>query len=94
MIRSLFLICILSLNLSAENNEQALKESLLKFWEARNARDFETIFFYESKSSDDKSKMLILIEVAFIEPPLLVWREISLVIAPQIAESNFRTNIK
>ena len=49
MIRSLFLICILSLNLSAENNEQALKESLLKFWEARNARDFETIFFYESK---------------------------------------------
>tara|TARA_B100000900_G_scaffold386064_1_gene376217 strand:- start:1594 stop:2082 length:489 start_codon:yes stop_codon:yes gene_type:complete len=49
MIRSLFLICIISLNLSAENNEQALKESLLKFWEARNARDFETIFFYESK---------------------------------------------
>ena len=49
MIRSLFLICILSLNLSAENNEQALKASLLKFWEARNARDFETIFFYESK---------------------------------------------
>ena len=49
MIRSLFLICILSLNLSAENNEQALKKSLLKFWEARNARDFETIFFYESK---------------------------------------------
>ena len=46
MIRSLFLICILSLNLSAENNEQTLKESLLKFWEARNARDFETIFFY------------------------------------------------
>ena len=49
MIRSLLLICLLSLNLSAENNEEALKDSLLKFWEARNARDFETIFFYESK---------------------------------------------
>ena len=49
MIRSLILICLLSLNLSAENNEEALKDSLLKFWEARNARDFETIFFYESK---------------------------------------------
>ena len=49
MIRSLLLICLLSINLSAENNEEALKDSLLKFWEARNARDFETIFFYESK---------------------------------------------
>lgn len=49
MIRSLFLICLLSFNLSAENSEKALKDSLLKFWEARNARDFETIFFYESK---------------------------------------------
>ena len=49
MIRSLLLICLLSLNLSAENNEETLKYSLLKFWEARNARDFETIFFYESK---------------------------------------------
>ena len=49
MIRSLILICLLSLNLSAENNEETLKDSLLKFWEARNARDFETIFFYESK---------------------------------------------
>ena len=49
MIRLFFLICILSLNLSSENNEEALKESLLKFWEARNARDFEKIFFYESK---------------------------------------------
>ena len=49
MIRSLLLICLLSFNLSAENNEEALKDSLLKFWEARNARDFETIFFYESK---------------------------------------------
>jgi len=49
MIRSLLLICLLSLNLSAENNEETLKDSLLKFWEARNARDFETIFFYESK---------------------------------------------
>ena len=49
MIRSFFLILLLSLNLSAENNEEALKESLLKFWEARNARDFEKIFFYESK---------------------------------------------
>ena len=49
MIRSLLLICLLSLNLSAENNEETLKDSLLIFWEARNARDFETIFFYESK---------------------------------------------
>ena len=49
MIRSLLLICLLSLNLSAENNEETLKDSILKFWEARNARDFETIFFYESK---------------------------------------------
>ena len=49
MIRSLFLISILSFNLSAENSEKALKDSLLKFWEARNARDFEAIFFYESK---------------------------------------------
>ena len=49
MIRSFFLIGLLSFNLSAENNEKALKQSLLKFWEARNARDFETIFFYESK---------------------------------------------
>ena len=49
MIRSLLLICLLSLNLSAENNEETLKDSLLKFWEARRARDFETIFFYESK---------------------------------------------
>ena len=49
MIRSLLLICLLSLNLSAENNEETLKDSLLKFWEARNTRDFETIFFYESK---------------------------------------------
>ena len=49
MIRSLFLICLLSYNLSAENSEKALQDSLLKFWEARNARDFETIFFYESK---------------------------------------------
>lgn len=49
MIRSFFLICLLSLNLSAENNEKALNETLLNFWEARNSRDFETIFFYESK---------------------------------------------
>ena len=49
MIRSLFLICLLSFNLSAENSEKALQDSLLKFWEARNARDFETIFFFESK---------------------------------------------
>ena len=49
MIRSFLLIGLLSFNLSAENNENALKQSLLKFWEARNARDFETIFFYESK---------------------------------------------
>jgi hypothetical protein len=49
MIRSLFLICLFSFNLSAENSEKALQDSLLKFWEARNARDFETIFFYESK---------------------------------------------
>ena len=49
MIRSLFLICLLSFNLSAENSEKALQDSLLKFREARNARDFETIFFYESK---------------------------------------------
>ena len=49
MIRSFFLIGLLSFNLSAENNEKALKQSLLKFWEARNAKDFETIFFYESK---------------------------------------------
>lgn len=49
MIRSFLLIGILSFNLSAENNEKALEQSLLKFWEARNARDFETIFFYESK---------------------------------------------
>ena len=49
MIRSLFLICLLSFNLSAENSEKALQDSLLKFWEARNARDFKTIFFYESK---------------------------------------------
>ena len=49
MIRSLFLICLLSFNLSAENSEKALQDSLLKFWEARNARDFVTIFFYESK---------------------------------------------
>ncbi|MDB4856459.1 hypothetical protein OAH65_01200 [Gammaproteobacteria bacterium] len=49
MIRSLFLICLLSFHLSAENSEKALQDSLLKFWEARNARDFETIFFYESK---------------------------------------------
>tara|TARA_B110000003_G_scaffold125554_1_gene127724 strand:+ start:2623 stop:3105 length:483 start_codon:yes stop_codon:yes gene_type:complete len=49
MIRSFLLIGLLSFNLSAENNEKALKQSLLKFWEARNAQDFETIFFYESK---------------------------------------------
>ena len=49
MIRSFLLIGLLSFNLSAENNEMALKQSLLKFWEARNAQDFETIFFYESK---------------------------------------------
>ena len=49
MIRSFLLIGILSFNLSADNNEKALEQSLLKFWEARNARDFETIFFYESK---------------------------------------------
>ena len=49
MIRSLFLICLLSFNLSAKNSEKSLQDSLLKFWEARNARDFETIFFYESK---------------------------------------------
>ena len=49
MIRLLFLICLLSFNLTAENSEKALQDSLLKFWEARNARDFETIFFYESK---------------------------------------------
>jgi hypothetical protein len=49
MIRSFFLICLLSLNLFAENNEKALNETLLNFWEARNSRDFETIFFYESK---------------------------------------------
>ena len=49
MIRSFLLIGILSFNLSAENNEKALEQSLLKFWEARNTRDFETIFFYESK---------------------------------------------
>ena len=49
MIRSFLLIGILSFNLSAGNNEKALEQSLLKFWEARNARDFETIFFYESK---------------------------------------------
>ena len=49
MIRSFLLIGLLSFNLSAENNEKALKRSLLKFWEARNAQDFETIFFYESK---------------------------------------------
>ena len=45
MIRSLFLICLLSFNLSAENSEKALQDSLLKFWEARNARDFETRCF-------------------------------------------------
>ena len=49
MIRSFLLIGLLSFNLSAENNEKALKQSLLKFWEARNTLDFETIFFYESK---------------------------------------------
>ena len=49
MIRSFLLIGLLSFNLSADNNEKALKQSLLKFWEARNTRDFETIFFYESK---------------------------------------------
>ena len=49
MIRSFLLIGILSFNLFAENNEKALEQSLIKFWEARNARDFETIFFYESK---------------------------------------------
>ena len=49
MIRSFLLICLLSFNLSAENNEKVLKQSLLKFWEARNTLDFETIFFYESK---------------------------------------------
>ena len=49
MIRSLFLICLLSFNLSAENSEKALQDSLLKLLEARNALDFETIFFYESK---------------------------------------------
>ena len=49
MIRSFLLIGFLSFNLSAENNEKALEQSLLNFWEARNTRDFETIFFYESK---------------------------------------------
>ena len=49
MIRSFLLIGILSFNLSADNDEKALEQSLLKFWEARNTRDFETIFFYESK---------------------------------------------
>ena len=49
MMRLFFFICFLSINLFAENNEKALKDSLLKFWEARNTRDFETIYFYESK---------------------------------------------
>ena len=49
MTRLFFFICFLSINLFAENNEKALKDSLLKFWEARNTRDFETIYFYESK---------------------------------------------
>lgn len=49
MIQIFFLISLLSFNLSAENNEKALEDSLLRFWEARNAKDFKTIFFYESK---------------------------------------------
>ena len=49
MIQIFFLISLLSFNLSAENNEKALEDSLLKFWEARNTKDFETIFFFESK---------------------------------------------
>jgi hypothetical protein len=49
MIQLFFLISLLSFNLSAENNGEALEDSLLRFWEARNTKDFETIFFYESK---------------------------------------------
>ena len=49
MIQLFFLISLVSFNLSAENNEEALEDSLLRFWEARNIKDFETIFFYESK---------------------------------------------
>ena len=49
MIRFLLLICLFSLNLFSDNNEEALKETLIKFWEARNERNYETIFFYESK---------------------------------------------
>ena len=49
MIRFLFLICLFSLNSFSDNNEEALKETLIKFWEARNERNYEAIFFYESK---------------------------------------------
>ena len=49
MIRFLFLISLFSLNSFSDNNEEALKETLIKFWEARNQRNYETIFFYESK---------------------------------------------
>ena len=55
MTRLFFFICFLSINLFAENNEKALKDSLLKFWEARNTRDFETIFFYEDPPPDFES---------------------------------------
>ena len=61
MIRSFFLILLLSLNLSAENNEEALKESLLKFWEARNARDFEKIFSMKVKSEQLQARHLEII---------------------------------
>jgi hypothetical protein len=47
--RLLILICLLVTNLVAENTEEALENTILKFWEARNSKDFEKIFFYESK---------------------------------------------
>ena len=47
--RLLILICLLTTNLVAENTEEALENTILKFWEARNSNDFEKIFFYESK---------------------------------------------
>ena len=69
MIRFLFLIYLFSLNSFSDNNEEALKETLIKFWEARNERNYETIFFYESKIGAIFGSMGEKTSLGFVEEP-------------------------